>query len=186
MTVESVASRFGRDASRFGRGLGRALAYPASSARRFVAMAVVGVLTYLVLIASTMPEFTIQMLSAGLHWFDYVVVSLTQTVWRSDGALGLGVIVAYAALTGVAVVNAAAQVKIAGVSSGTDLAGVVPGLLASGCASCGAGLLGFLGFAGALAAMPFHGALLRLGGLLVLLVFLGRAGDPRECVVRPT
>lgn len=174
MRVNAAARRFGHD-------LGKALAYPLTSWRRLLGLTAVGIATYLLLILSTMPEFTIQMLSAGLHWFDYVVVSLTQTTYRSGGWLGLGLVVAYSALTGVALVNTVAQIRVAGVTNASDLAGVVPGLLASGCASCGAGVLGFLGFAGALAAMPFHGALLRFGGLLLLLFFLGRAGDPREC-----
>lgn len=176
MRVRTAGSRFGND-------LGKALAYPFTSWHRVLGMVVVAIVTYLLLIISTMPAFSIQMLRSGLHWFDYVVVSLTETTYRSDGWLGLGTIVAYSIFTGVALVNTAAQVRIAGISNASDLAGVVPGLLASGCASCGAGLLGFLGFAGALAAMPFHGALLRFGGLFLLLLFLGRAGDPRECTV---
>jgi hypothetical protein len=177
MTVGDRAARFGAD-------LRRALAYPFTAWPRTLGLLAAAVLTYLLLIMSTMPGFTIQMLGAGVHWFDYVVVSLTQTTYRSDGWLGLGVIVAYSLLTGVALVNAAAQVRLAGASGVSDLSGVVPGLLASGCASCGAGMLGFLGFAGALAAMPFHGDLLRLGGLALVLFFLGRAGDPRECSLR--
>jgi hypothetical protein len=124
---------------------------------------------------------SMQMLGAGLHWFDETLVLLTENVLATNGWFGLGLIATYAVLTGVAVVNTAAQVTVTGVSSLSDLVGVLPGLIASGCASCGAGLLGFLGFAGALAAMPFHGDLLRVGGLLLLLGFLVRAGDPREC-----
>nr|WP_276247532.1 MULTISPECIES: hypothetical protein [unclassified Haladaptatus] len=169
--------------AQFSSNLESALTYPFTSWQRTVSMAVIGVLTYLLLIMSVMPEFTIQMLSAGLHWFDYVVISLTQTTYRSNGWFGLGVIVAYSILTGVALVNTIAQVRMVGVSSVSDLVGIVPGLLASGCASCGAGMLGFLGFAGAMAAMPFHGDLLRVGGLALLLFFLGRAGDPRECTL---
>lgn len=55
--------------------------------------------------------------------------------------------------------------------------------LVAGCASCGAGVLGALGFVGAMAALPFDGNLLRVGGIGLLLLFLGRAGDPRTCSV---
>jgi hypothetical protein len=46
-------------------------------------------------------------------------------------------------------------------------------------------VLGLLGFAGAVAALPFHGNLLRVGGLLLLVGYLARAGDPRRCAVPP-
>lgn len=158
-----------------------ALTYPTTSAPRIVGTAVIAVLTYLLLVLSTFPEMSMQMLGAGLHWLDETLVLLMENVLATNGWLGLGLIVAYALLTGVAVTNTAARVSATGASNLSELTGVLPGLLASGCASCGAGLLGFLGFAGALAALPFHGDLLRAGGLVLLLGFLARAGDPREC-----
>lgn len=166
---------------RFGGQLRTALAYSFGSGRRAVAAGVVAVATYVLLVLSTFPEMSIQMLGAGLHWVDETLVLLTRNTYATNGATGLGLLVAYAALTGVAVVNTAGQVRTMGVSSASDLVGVLPGLVASGCASCGAGLLGFLGFAGAMAALPFHGDLLRVGGIALLLGFLARSGDPREC-----
>ncbi|WP_267642215.1 hypothetical protein [Haloarchaeobius amylolyticus] len=170
---------------RFGAGLREALGYPVGSPRRATAALLVAVLTYCVLVLSTFPTYSAQMLGAGLHYLDYVLVSLTQTTVRSNGWLGLALIVVYAALTGVAAVNAVAQVSVQGLSGSTDLGGTLPGLVVSGCAGCGAGVLGLFGFAGALAAMPFHGNLLRVGGLLLLLFFLGRTGDPTTCRYRP-
>lgn len=165
----------------FARNLAEALTYPFETWRGTIGLSLVTLATYVLLIVSTMPEFSLQMLGDGLHWFDYVLVSLTETIYRTDGPSGLGVIVLYALLTGVAVVNVAAQLRVVGPSSLTELSGVVPGLLASGCASCGAGLLGFLGFAGGLAVLPYDGALLRIGGLALLVFFLGRAGHPQRC-----
>ncbi|WP_276256161.1 hypothetical protein [Halomontanus rarus] len=161
--------------------LSAAVTYPFETWRGTVGLVAVALATYVLLILSTMPEFSLQMLGDGLHWFDYVVVSLTETIYRTDGWTGLGIIVFYALLSGIAVVNAVAQLRIVGVSSLADLSGVLPGLLASGCASCGAGLVGFLGFAGGLTLLPYDGALLRIGGLVLLLFFLGRAGHPERC-----
>lgn len=158
-----------------------ALQFPLSTLRRAVVTAVVAVVVYLLLILSTFPEYSIQMLGAGLGYLDTAVVALTRTTYRSVGWLGLGLIVAYGVLTGIALTNMVARIRFQGVSDASDAAGLVPGLVASGCASCGAGLLGFLGFAGALAAMPFHGNLLRVGGLVLLLGVLVRTGDPRTC-----
>ncbi|WP_276300970.1 hypothetical protein [Halorussus lipolyticus] len=170
-------------AARFGGQLRGALAYPFESSRRALAVGAIGVVTYVLLILSTFPQMSVQMLGAGLHWFDETLILLTQNTYATNGATGLGMIVVYAGLTGVAVVNTAGQVRTMGVSSASDLVGVLPGLVASGCASCGAGLLGLLGFAGAMAALPFHGDLLRVGGIALLLGFLARSGDPRECAL---
>lgn len=168
---------------RFGSQLGGALAYPFRSGQRAFAAGVVAIVTYVLLVLSTFPEMSLQMLGAGLHWFDDTLILLTQNTYATNGVTGLGMIVVYAGLTGIAIVNTAGQVRTMGVSSASDLVGVLPGLVASGCASCGAGLLGFLGFAGAMAALPFHGDLLRVGGIALLLGFLARSGDPRQCSV---
>ncbi|MFC4541363.1 hypothetical protein ACFO5R_05425 [Halosolutus amylolyticus] len=167
------------------RNLSAAVSYPFETWRGTIGLVAVTLATYVLLVLSTMPEFSLQMLGDGLHWFDYVLVSLTETIYRTDGLSSLGIIVLYAVLTGVAVVNAVAQLRLVGPTGLTDLSGVVPGLLASGCASCGAGLLGFLGFAGGLAALPYDGALLRIAGLALLLFFLGRAGHPERCAIAP-
>ncbi|ELY50203.1 hypothetical protein [Natronolimnohabitans innermongolicus] len=168
---------------KFGRNLSDAIRYPFESWRGTIGFVLVTFGTYTLLILSTMPEFALQMLGDGLHWFDYVLVSLTESVYLTDGATGLGIIVSYALLTGVAVVNAVAQLRLIGLSGATSVSGVLPGLVASGCASCGAGLLAFLGFAGGLTLLPFDGTLLQVGGLALLLFFLGRAGHPERCVV---
>jgi hypothetical protein len=171
-----------RRSGRFLADLRAALAYPASDPRRLAAAGALGVVTFVGLVFSTFPGYTAQMLSAGVvRYAGTAFVALLETTYRSVGGVGVGLIVAYALLTGVAFVNVGTQVARTDVSGLSDILGVVPGLLASGCASCGAGVLGLLGFAGALAAMPFHGNLLRLAGLVLLLLFLGRAGDPRRC-----
>ncbi|WP_435361119.1 hypothetical protein [Haloarchaeobius sp. DFWS5] len=168
----------------FGTDLWAAVTYPFGSLGRATAALAVAVLTYCVLVLSTFPSYSAQMLGAGLHYFDTVLVSLTRLTLRSNGQFALALIVVYALLTGIAVVDAVAQIRTQGLSGTSGLGGTIPGLLASGCAGCGAGVLGLFGFAGALAAMPFHGDLLRVGGVLLLLFFLGRAGDPTTCRLR--
>jgi hypothetical protein len=163
-----------------------ALTYPLTSASRAVVCLTLVVATYVVLVLSSFPEYSIQMLGAGLEYADDAVVALTANTYTTIGPVGLGLILAYALLTGIAITNALGRARRLGVSETSGLSSAVPGLLASGCASCGAGLLGVLGFAGALATLPFHGNLLRLAGLLFLLGYLTRAGDPRYCTVTPT
>ncbi|WP_254525640.1 hypothetical protein [Natrinema caseinilyticum] len=163
------------------QNLSAAVSYPFETWRGTIGLLLVTLTTYVLLILSAMPTFTLQMLGDGLHWFTYVLVALTETVYRSDGWTGLAIVVLYASLSGVAVVNAVATLRVGAGSSLTDLSGVVPGLVASGCASCGAGLLGFLGLAGGVAVLPYDGSLLRVGGLALLLFFLGRTGHPEQC-----
>lgn len=170
----------------FATNLSAAIAYPFETWLGTVGFLGVAFVTYAVLVLSTLPEFALQMLGDGLHWFDYVLVSLTESIYLTDGVVGLAVVVAYALLTGVAVVNAVAQLRVAGASSLTDLSGVLPGLFASGCASCGAGLLAFLGFAGGLTLLPYDGTLLQLAGLGLLVFFLGRSGHPERCSIAGT
>ncbi|WP_409025359.1 hypothetical protein [Halalkalicoccus salilacus] len=172
----------GYDSSRqFATNVSAALSYPFETWRGTIGLLVVAGSTYVLLILAAMPAFTLQMLSDDIYWFDQVLVSLTEMLYRTDGWLGIAIIVLYALFTGVAVINAISQLWTLGFSGMTDLTGVLPGLLASGCASCGAGLLGFLGFTGGLAALPYDGTLLRIGGLALLVFFLGRAGHPEQC-----
>ncbi|MEF8806432.1 hypothetical protein [Natronomonas sp.] len=165
------------------RNLASALGYPLTSNRRLLVAGAVAVLTYALLVLSTFPQFTIQLLTRNPTDVFYAVASLTRETYLSVGWLGLGLVTTYALLTGVAVTNAVTLFRRARRRSASTALGILPGFLAAGCASCGAGVLGALGFVGAMAALPFEGNLLRLGGILLLLFFLGRTGDPRTCSI---
>jgi len=168
------------------RGLRSALAYPLTSNGRLLTAGVATSATYVVLVLSSFPQFSVQVLTRDPTDLVYAVPALTREVYLGTGWLGIGLVAAYALLTGVAVTNALALVRRARRAGASTLAGIVPGLLAAGCASCGAGVLGALGFVGAMAVLPFEGNLLRVGGIALLAVFLGRTGDPRTCAIDPT
>jgi hypothetical protein len=163
------------------RDLHDALGYPLTSNARLLVTAVVTGATYVVLVLSSFPQFSVQVLATDPTDVGYAVTALTREVYLTTGYLGLALVAAYAVLTGIAVTNALALVQRARRRSASTIVGVLPGLLAAGCASCGAGVLGALGLVGAMAALPFDGNLLRIGGIGLLLFFLGRAGDPRTC-----
>jgi len=162
-----------------------ALVYPLTSTARTLTCGGIATVTYTLLVLSSFPAFSMQMLAADLWYLDDAVIALTANTYATIGPVGLGLIVSYAVLTGVAVTNAVSRVTQLGRAGTSGLSSVLPGLLASGCASCGAGVLGLLGFAGALAALPFHGNLLRVGGIVLLSGYLARTGDPQSCAVRP-
>ena len=160
-----------------------AVSYPLTSAGRTVLAIVVTVATYCLLILSSFPTYAAQLLSADAGYIDEALLALTANTYQTTGASGLALIVAYAMATGVALTVALGRVRVAGRNGARGVSAVLPGLLASGCASCGAGVLGLLGFAGALATLPFDGSLLRLAGCLLLFAYLARVGDPRQCAV---
>lgn len=167
------------------RDLRDALVYPLTSNGRLLTTGIATSLTYVILVLSSFPQFSVQILTRDPTDLTYAVTALTREVYLGTGWLGLGLVAAYALLTGVAVTNAVALARRTRRAGASTLAGVVPGLLAAGCASCGAGVLGALGFVGAMAALPFEGNLLRVGGIALLAVFLGRTGDPRTCSIDP-
>lgn len=160
-----------------------ALTFPLTSVRRTLAAAFVATVTFVVLVLSTFPGMTVQLLRADPAYADDALALLAGNLYATTGATGVALVFAYAVLTGVVVTDVLVRVRAVGLGSASSLGGVAPGLLASGCASCGAGVLGLLGFAGVLAALPFHGTLLRVGGLALLVVALVRTGDPRTCTV---
>ncbi len=178
--MSGTRSSSGRD---WTRDLRDALVYPLTSDLRLLSAALATVVTYAVLVLSSFPQFSIQMLTNDPTDVVYAVTALTREVYLSTGWLGIGLVVAYAVLTGVATINALALVRRARRAGASTIVGVLPGVLAAGCASCGAGVLGALGFVGAMAALPFDGNLLRLVGIALLLFFLGRAGDPQSCSI---
>ncbi|WP_440991605.1 hypothetical protein [Haloarchaeobius baliensis] len=163
--------------------LREALSYPLTSDRRLLVAAVATAVTYLVLVLSTFPQFSVQLVSRDPTDIGYAVSALTREVYLTTGWVGLGLVVLYALLTGVALTHTAALYRQARGRGASSLATVLPGVLAAGCASCGAGVLGMLGFVGAMAALPFQGNLLRVAGILLLVGFLARTGDPRTCSV---
>lgn len=166
-----------------GSALGDALLYPLTSNTRLLIAAGATVSTYVFLVLSTFPQFAVQLLTRDPADLFYAVATLTRETYLSVGWLGLSLVTMYALLSGIALTNAVTLFRRARGRGASTVLGVVPGLLAAGCASCGAGVLGALGFVGAMAALPFEGNLLRVGGILLLLFFLVRTGDPRTCTI---
>ncbi len=88
----------------------------------------------------------------------------------------------YSLLLGAILINMIKSFKVQ--SSGLkNMAAAVPGIAAAGCGGCGAGLLAFFGFAGALSFLPFGGTELYAVGVAVLALSIARIGDPTVCDV---
>ncbi|WP_227131220.1 hypothetical protein [Halorubellus salinus] len=160
----------------------RALTYPLLSAGTTAAAVGVAAATYVLLVASANPTAVATALSASAGTVDDLLVAYTVGTVDAAGWLGLALTVAYAVLAGVTTVVVASTLR-RGAGGAENLLGVAPGVLAAGCASCGAGVLPLLGVAGAYALFPFAGNLVRAVGVLALLFALARTGDPRVCSV---
>lgn len=151
---------------------------------RLVAAIGVAFVTYVLYMLSTFPEYAIQMVQHGASFLEPAVAALSWNFVQGAGILGLGLVAVYALLTGVAAVNMATLIKMHGLSSlVAGSSSITPAFLVGGCAGCGAGLLGFFGFVGAASLLPFNGNGVRVIGILLILFFLAKTGDPETCAV---
>lgn len=161
----------------------RAVRYSFGSVPRSISAVLLSLVTYGIVTLAVFPAYSTQMVGAGITYLDNALILLSSYTVETVGWVGMGLTVAYAVFTGIAVTNIVSQLQINGIAGFKGVTGVAPGILAAGCASCGAGILGLLGFTGALTLLPFGGNLLRLVGVLLLLYFLIRTGDPQVCEI---
>ncbi|MFC6961288.1 hypothetical protein [Halocatena marina] len=184
----SVFKRTGTDRlERFGEDLLAALLYPFQSALRALLAVILGALTFVVLILASQSMGVLQMFMrspeivvTSAYVEDMFLINFETTI-AHYGWMPIVMNALYAVLTGIALTNMVAQLRMLQMGSLANIGGILPGLFAAGCASCGPGLFALFGFTGAIAFIPFQGTVLRLGGLGMFLFFLGLSGDPREC-----
>lgn len=150
--------------------------------KRQLSITVVGaVVSFVVFMLLTYPAYARQLLGSSLFYLDDAVIALSLNLQQAAGTIGLVLVGVYAVLIGATFSVLLLQFQVSGVRAVGGGVGVVPGLIASGCASCGVGLLSVLGFAGVISMLPFHGNGVRLVGIVIMLYVLARLGDPRHC-----
>ncbi len=159
----------------------RAIRYAFGSVSRGASAVSLSLITYGLVTLAVFPAYSTQLVGAGIGYLDNALILLSSYTVETIGWFGMGLTVAYAVLTGIVATNIVSQFRVSGLSGVKGLSGVSPGFLAAGCASCGVGVLGLLGFSSALAVLPFSGNLLRIGGVLLLLYVLVRTGNPQVC-----
>lgn len=138
-------------------------------------------LAYSLLAFFSLPTYSSQLLGRSITYFPEVIKMATLGIMDTSGTIGLTLTVIYSIITGITLTNAYTSLKIRNFSSILNLGAFLPGFLVAGCASCGVGLLAVFGFTGVLAALPFGGNLVKLGGILVMTGLLHRSGNPKVC-----
>ncbi|MFB6242284.1 MAG: hypothetical protein ABEJ36_05810 [Candidatus Nanosalina sp.] len=133
-------------------------------------------------VLSSFPGYSIQMIGADINYLNNALNALTLNYYHSSGAIGLASVMAYSMIISISFVNLISSIQLFDLRQFFKGAGSAsPGVLIGGCAGCGAGLLGFFGFGGALALLPFGGNGLRLLGIGLLIFFLSESGNPEKC-----
>lgn len=138
-------------------------------------------LAYSLLAFFSVPTYSSQLLGRSLTYFPEMIRMASLGIMDTSGTIGLTLTVIYSIITGITLTNAYTSLKMRSFSSILNLGAFLPGFLVAGCASCGVGLLAAFGFTGALAALPFNGNLVKLGGILVMAGLLHRSGNPKVC-----
>jgi hypothetical protein len=126
--------------------------------------------------------YSYQMFSYGPNYWVPLMQSRLTGLYLEGGIIGLFSSIIYSLLIGITLYNFAVQLRNSGLSL-RNLSGIGPSFLAAGCAGCGVGLLSLAGLTGAIAVLPFNGQLIRLGGMLLLVYYIAKTGDPRTCSI---
>lgn len=141
-----------------------------------------GATAYILLVIFSFPTYMYQLLGRSILYLPEVIAMSTYSILDTAGLIGLSLTIIYAALTGITLTNFYLNLKNQS-SDLKNLGAFLPGFLVSGCASCGVGLLPFIGFTGVLVSLPFSGNSIRVAGILLMLGLLQRSGDPETCSV---
>lgn len=142
------------------------------------------VLAYLILAIFSLPAYSSQLLGRSWMYLPEVIRMTTLGIYDTTGTVGVVLTVIYALITGITVTNTYTSLKLQNFSKIKDIGAFLPGMLVAGCASCGVGVLAAFGFSGLVAAMPFHGNLIKAGGILLMTGLLHRTGDPKICATQ--
>lgn len=138
-------------------------------------------LIFLLFAFTTDIPWHLQTLKAGIHYWDNAFLNGITSIYLG-GTVSLILTIIYSIVSGVVLTNVFVQLKNSRIS-GKGFGSLLPGFAATGCASCGVGLAGFIGLTGIATALPFQGDLLKVGGLALLLYALYEMGDPEICEI---
>ena len=139
-------------------------------------------LFFILLALSTSINYSIQMFSAGFEYWLPAVQFTIRGFYLNGGWTNVILNIIYSVLVGVIITNTYTQFRSSGLEIG-NLSGIAPGILVAGCAGCGVGLLSILGLSSLIVSLPFQGLGLKIAGMILILYFIARIGNPRICSI---
>ena len=139
-------------------------------------------LFFILLALSTSINYSIQMFSAGFEYWLPAVQFTIRGFYLNGGWTNVILNIIYSVLVGVIITNTYTQFRSSGLEI-ENLSGIAPGILVAGCAGCGVGLLSILGLSGLIVSLPFQGLGLKIAGMILILYFIARIGNPRICSI---
>lgn len=149
--------------------------------KRVLATASLTISFFLLAIIASSYRVFFQMVNLSTSNLEQAFLMPYWTLLASSGYLGVGLTLVFSMLTAVAFTNTGT--KLLRKEFDASLLGAVPGFAAAGCATCGVGLVSVIGLGGVLASLPFHGNLIRVGTVGLLIALIAKNGDPDKCSV---
>lgn len=150
--------------------------------RKTFSTVLVSGLFFILLALSTSINYSFQMFSAGLEYWIPAIQFTIRGFYLNGGWTDVILNLIYSVLVGVITTNTYIQFRASGLEVG-NLSGIAPGMLVAGCAGCGVGLLSLLGLSGILAFLPFQGLGLKIAGMMLIIYFIARIGNPKTCSI---
>lgn len=150
--------------------------------KRVVSTLFISGLFFILLALSTALNYSLQMFSAGVKYWLPAIKFTIGGFYLNGGITGVFLNIMYSLLVGVILTNTYTQFKVTGLQVG-NLSGIAPGMLVAGCAGCGVGLLSLIGLTGLVASLPFQGLGLKIAGMVLLVFFIARIGNPEICAI---
>ena len=157
----------------------QAILYSVQSRENMVITITSGLSMFFLFLSLTFPLYTIEMLQGG---FKYIIPLFSSLYWlllESSGWIGVLLVILYSGFTGILVTGIIGSIQY-NTTTKKNILSILPGILFSGCASCGAGILGLIGAIGITSALPFEGNLLRIFGIVIIVFSLSSLGNPTK------
>lgn len=152
-----------------------------SSQTRIFSTAVLSTAVFLLMVLSTDVPWHLETLERGLSYWDNAFLNGIASM-QISGVYAVPLNVLYALLSGTVLTSFGASLS-SGKLASKELGSILPGFVATGCASCGVGLAGIIGVAGVAATLPFEGTLVKAFGLLLLVYALHSFGKSDTCSI---
>lgn len=154
--------------------------------KRIVATTAVSAVVFVLFLLLTRPTYSMQLLMTNVTYLWTEIIPLL--IWNqhaTHGALGLLLPATIAVLAGLVAVTTGISLLANYEASGSlsGVAGSLVGFSAAGCASCGAGVLTWLGLSGGVALLPFDGLGVQAASIAIMLGALEYTGRNQTCTI---